>query len=118
MENVRGMLNKSEEIMQDFSTNLINYKTTIFMLNAKEFGVPQHRERVFILGTNDKNLDVNEIRDELLSTKVGDFIPISQALDFLPKLGNKEQKSAYLENDISGTNLQTNWSGVQLGMSI
>ena len=38
MENVRGMLNKSDEIMQDFSTNLINYKTTIFMLNAKEFG--------------------------------------------------------------------------------
>ena len=102
MENVRGMLNKSEEIMQDFSTNLIKYKTTIFMLNAKEFGVPQHRERVFILGTNDKNFDVNEIRDELLNIKVGDFIPISQALEFLPKLGNKEQKSAYLENDISG----------------
>jgi DNA (cytosine-5)-methyltransferase 1 len=102
MENVRGMLNKSEEIMQDFSTNLKNYKTTIFMLNAKEFGVPQHRERVFILGTNDKNLNVNEIRDELLNTKEEDFIPISQALEFLPKLGNKEQKSAYIENDNSG----------------
>lgn len=102
MENVRGMLNKSEEIMQDFSTKLINYDATIFMLNAKDFGVPQHRERVFILGTNDKNLDINEIRDELLNTKVTEFIPISQALEFLPKLGNKEQKSAYLENDVSG----------------
>ena len=28
----------------------------------------------------------------LLSTKVGDYIPISQAIEFLPKLGNKSQK--------------------------
>ena len=75
MENVRGMLNKSDEIMQDFQQILSTIKQHLYV-NAKEFGVPQHRERVFILGTNDKDLDVNEIRDELLSAVAGDYIPI------------------------------------------
>jgi len=114
MENVRGMLNKSKEIMDDFSKNLTNYRATIFLLNAKEFGVPQHRERVFILGTNDKNIEVDAIRDELLDVKAVDFTPISQALQFLPILGNKEEKNSYIENDISGYKFTNKfkWSSV------
>ena len=96
MENVRGMLNKSEEIMI-FQQILSTIKQQSYV-KCKRIWSSSTQRKGFYTEQMIK-IDVNEIRDELLSTK-GDFIPISQALDFLPKLGNKEQKSAYLENDI------------------
>ncbi len=109
MENVRGMLNKGDEIMDDFSNKLgHNYQTTIFMLNAKEFGLPQHRERVFLIGTKDKNVDLNEVKEELLNTKAEEHIPIKDALYGLPKLGNKEKKGGYVENDSVGYKFRIN----------
>ena len=109
MENVRGMLNKGDEIMDDFSNKLgHNYQTTIFMLNAKEFGLPQHRERVFLIGTKDKNVDLNQVKEELLNTKKQEHIPIKDALYGLPKLGNKEKKGGYVENDSVGYKFRIN----------
>ena len=103
MENVRGMLNKSDEIMDDFSSKLGNqYETTIFLLNAKEFGLPQHRERVFLLGTKYKDVEVNDIADELMGIEINSHTPLKQALHNLPKLGNKDKKGGYIENDIVG----------------
>ncbi len=57
MENVRGLLNgKNEkgesviEIIRD-TFHKIGYTTVIWELNAANYGVPQNRERVFIVGT-------------------------------------------------------------------
>ncbi len=53
-ENVRGLLysyNKSslETVLRDFSN--LRYEVTFALYKAVEFGVPQRRERVFIVGT-------------------------------------------------------------------
>lgn len=58
MENVKGLLgrkNASGEKVIDIITNTfreLDYKVEIWILNAAEYGVPQIRERVFIVGNN------------------------------------------------------------------
>ena len=61
LENVKGMLNWAggkameainEEFTQEFfhEGNSYNYKVSYQVLKASDFGVPQHRERVFVVG--------------------------------------------------------------------
>ena len=53
-ENVKGLLNKNNEesfatIMRDF--NSLGYEVSYALYHAADYGVPQGRERVFIVGT-------------------------------------------------------------------
>jgi DNA (cytosine-5)-methyltransferase 1 len=51
MENVKGMSKKIDEISKDFKKYLGNdYSFSYSLLNAKDFGLPQNRERFFIIG--------------------------------------------------------------------
>ncbi|MBE5746499.1 MAG: DNA cytosine methyltransferase [Clostridiales bacterium] len=51
MENVKGMLNKIDEILIDIKTYLGNeYDVAFDVFNAKNFGVPQNRERLIVIG--------------------------------------------------------------------
>lgn len=55
-ENVKGLLTKNhrsslEKVISDFSD--LNYKVTYNLYHAADFGVPQTRERVFIIGTQE-----------------------------------------------------------------
>ena len=57
-ENVKGLLMKShahdlESVVKDFSS--LGYYVTIKLYNAADFGVPQTRERVFIVGVSDSS---------------------------------------------------------------
>lgn len=57
-ENVKGLLMKShahdlESVVKDFSS--LGYHVTIRLYNAADFGVPQTRERVFIVGVADSS---------------------------------------------------------------
>lgn len=63
-ENVKGILNLDrgkvfEKIIKDFSAAGYNCKHAL--LNAANYGVPQSRERVFIIGVR-KDLDVNNLQ--------------------------------------------------------
>ncbi|TCS61599.1 DNA cytosine methyltransferase [Varunaivibrio sulfuroxidans] len=55
MENVKalGKLAKFEDVRREIIRRMRNagYQTTVHILNAKDFGVPQSRERVFFIGT-------------------------------------------------------------------
>ena len=60
MENVKGILSMRNEKKQlvieeikDIASNL-GYKVSVFKLNACDFGVPQKRERVFVIGHKSK----------------------------------------------------------------
>ena len=55
-ENVKGLLTKNhksslEKVISDFSA--LNYKVTYKLYHAADFGVPQTRDRVFIIGTKE-----------------------------------------------------------------
>ena len=63
MENVKGMLPVAEQVKEDFEN--IGYSVVYHMLNAKDYGVPQNRERLIYIGNN-IGVDGNKIFEEIL----------------------------------------------------
>lgn len=74
-ENVKGILSKrhveaKEEILQELSSAGDGYNLSVGLLNAKDFEVPQERERVFFIGFR-KDLNIKFDFDEFLKkTKI------------------------------------------------
>jgi len=102
MENVKGMLNKIDEIINDFE-NILEGKYNIFpaVLNAKDFGIPQNRERLFVIG-NRINVDTKHLIDCINKKKRSPFT-LENAISNLPPLGVKTIKNnSSIENDIVG----------------
>ena len=122
MENVKGILSRKNadgESVIDIIQNAfedIEYKTQIWELNAAEYGVPQLRERVFIVGNR---LGITEIRQPVKthfwveqneSFNSDDFdnpspaITVWDALSDLPVLnaGDGEEKQSYVTEPQTG----------------
>lgn len=59
LENVKGLVNhqrgKTLETILNVLQNDLGYKVQYQILNAKNFGVPQNRERIYIVGFKEKN---------------------------------------------------------------
>lgn len=113
MENVPGMLSMEtpegrpviQEIQDRF--NSIGYKTEYKKLLSSNYGVPQNRERVIILGTrldngelkfperthigDEDNFKLNEIGRKKLKQKV----TVAEAISDLPKLKPGQKKNDY-----------------------
>ena len=77
------------EIDKDFGYD-IEYQ----VLNAVDFGVPQYRERVFIIGTRK---DLNLKWDWKFDQKKSDKMTIEEAISDLPVIGEDEIKTDYVE---------------------
>ena len=73
MENVKGMLSVAEQVKDDFRN--IGYSVECHILNAKDYGVPQNRERLIYIGNN-KGIDNEEIFNKIfeLSKKILNFV--------------------------------------------
>ncbi len=111
MENVKGMMNKSNEILDNFKETLGNdYTIEITLLNAKNFGIPQNRERVFVIGSRVKNAPALGIVSDLLKTQ-DNFKKkhLKDALFGLPELEPKRMKNTRgVENDKIGYKFRKN----------
>ncbi len=108
MENVKGMAKKMEEILDDFHNKLgLEYDIEYKILNAKDFGVPQNRERLIVIG-NRIGIKSSQIFDEIESCKKSKIVTLGTAILDLPKLQpNKlknnteyeDEKCGYFERD-------------------
>jgi len=101
MENVKGILHKANEIIKDFED--IGYKVNFKIINSKNYGIPQNRERVFFIGSNlrDSEKKINKIFNLIESKKKNTIIHLSDALWGLRKLKAlpKKNKTSFESNE-------------------
>ena len=76
-ENVKGLLNHDkgntfEVIKATFDE--LGYKYSYKVLNAKDYGMAQHRERIFVVGFKDKSIDFEFPTTIPLEHKMQDFL--------------------------------------------
>lgn len=76
LENVEGLVTHDEG--RTFKTIIQcleeNYKVSARVLNAKDFGVPQDRKRIYILGVKKNRRKVNLDSFQVFSSTVGDIL--------------------------------------------
>lgn len=103
MENVKGMAKKIDEILEDFYTKLgQQYNIEYRILNAKDFGVPQNRERLIVIG-NKIGIDSKLIFEDIEKFKRTDITPLKDAISDLPALKpNKLKNNTTYEDDNCG----------------
>lgn len=92
MENVARMVshNKGQTIKQivnNFSD--IGYDVDYKVLQAADYGVPQKRQRIFVIGTR-KDLDIEFNFPKPMLTE-DNYITVEEAINDLPKLKNGEE---------------------------
>lgn len=101
MENVKGMLSVADQVIDDFKS--IGYNVVAKILNAKDFGVPQNRERLIYIGNRigiDNNLVFKEIEDYRKTIKPA---VLSDALFNLRELqASKNRNATDVDTELSG----------------
>ena len=103
IENVKGMLTMQrgkifEEIIKIFSdSNLLDgkpYNINYRVIRAVEFGIPQKRERLVILGTTIKNVDFNITWDNTVNDIKADFPSYFDMVSIQDAIGNLGKATA------------------------
>lgn len=93
MENVKGMMNKIDEIKQNFTEYLGDeYQSDYALLRAQDYGVPQNRERFIMIG-NRVGVSPKKIFEEIYKHKRPSFV-LKDALIGLPHLVAKKEKGS------------------------
>lgn len=78
LENVKGLTNHDKgrtfKIMLDILENKLGYMVFSKVLNAKNFGLPQNRERIMIVGFKNHDIKFNFPNDTNIETKLGNIL--------------------------------------------
>jgi DNA (cytosine-5)-methyltransferase 1 len=101
MENVANIVSMGQGIVKDTiikDFQNLGYKVVCQVLNASEFGVPQKRERVFILGFRDLK-DYLSFSFPQTSTLNGAKIALKHVID---KKANKDEKWFFSQRAVDG----------------
>lgn len=123
-ENVPGMLNHDKgntwEVIKEVFYSL-DYKIFWDVLNAKDYGIPQDRRRLFVVGFKDNSVEFKFPKKKELTTSMFDFLEKEiPAKHYLGKKGfefvtnPKYKNRARINHDIIQTqkaNQQFNWNG-------
>lgn len=77
LENVKGLINHNKGDTFNSIKNVLNemgYKIFYQVLNARDFGVPQNRERIYIVCFRDNNIDFKFPEPPKIRTTVGSIL--------------------------------------------
>lgn len=104
MENVPGMRHKIKEIEKDIESYTgTDYRYTELRINAKDIGIPQHRDRFFLIG-NRVGLNNSEIGVNIIHNSYGNRkYKLKDAIEDLPQLNvNPKKNQTSYEDDECG----------------
>lgn len=106
MENVKGMQSVSSQVIEDFES--IGYSVTCRVLNAKDYGVPQNRERLIFIGNRigvNNEIVFNEIEES--SKKIPYFV-LGDAIEGLrPLKASREKNATKKDSTASGRKIES-----------
>ena len=125
-ENVKGLINHDngntfETIKATFDE--LGYKYYFQVLNAKNYGMPQHRERIFVVGFKDKTVDFQFPESITLEHKMQDFLEDytdskyylkEKGVKFVTSSKNRNKRYTQINGEIAlcqKANQQFNWHG-------
>ena len=97
-ENVKGLFSyKKGNIFRQLQEifEKIGYELSINLVNALNYGVPQSRERIFIIGYK-KGLNYSFPKSSHAKKTIRKPVTISDAISDLPKIKNNENSAKYL----------------------
>lgn len=125
-ENVKGLINHDEGrtwlVVQDVFKQL-GYKISSQLMNSKDYGIPQHRERIFVVGIRDKTENFEFPRKIDLAHTMQDFLEDfteskyylkNKGVKFVTKSWNRQKKYTQINGEIAlcqKANQQFNWHG-------
>ena len=125
-ENVKGLLSHDEgktwKVVQAVFKQL-GYKFSFQTLNSKDYGIPQHRERIFVVGFKDEKISFEFPSKVALEHSMQDFLEDyidskyylkSKGVKFVTSTWNRQKKYTQINGDVAlcqKANQQFNWHG-------
>ncbi len=125
-ENVKGLINhnkgKTFEIIKATFDEL-GYKYSYKVINAKDYGMPQHRERIFVVGFRDHTIDFIFPKCIKLEHTMQDFLEDfidskyylkEKGIKFVTSSKNRKKRYTQINGEIAicqKANQQFNWHG-------
>jgi len=125
-ENVKGLINHDEgrtwAVVQDVFKQL-GYKIYSQLMNSKDYGIPQHRERIFVIGFKDHSVAfefpekiplIHTMQDFLEDYTDTKYYLKDKGIKFVTKSWNRQKKYTQINGDIAlcqKANQQFNWHG-------
>ncbi|MFY7729005.1 MAG: DNA cytosine methyltransferase [Flavobacterium sp.] len=125
-ENVKGLVNhdggNTFKIIKETFKEL-GYRFKYRLLNSKDFGIPQHRERIFVVGFRDDSIDFEFPEPIPLEYKMQDFLEDftdtkyylkEKGIKFVTSTKNRNKRYTQINGDIAlcqKANQQFNWHG-------
>jgi DNA (cytosine-5)-methyltransferase 1 len=120
-ENVKGLLSMQkgaviDMIVDDFKS--IGYSVDYKLLKASDYGVPQHRERVFIIGNRldlDNKFPKRTHGDKDLFNKLKPYVSTKEAIGYLKNIRVRDKefnlKDKKIYNHVARTNVSDKFWG-------
>lgn len=107
MENVKGMIGVSNQVKEDFIK--IGYAVECCVFNAKDFGVPQNRERLIYIGNRlgiDNVLIIEKIHQVAKQSKK--YVLRDALFGLRPLQASRERNATECTSDSSGGKIEAN----------
>jgi DNA (cytosine-5)-methyltransferase 1 len=125
-ENVKGLTNhdngRTWSVVKSVFEEL-GYKINSKILNSKDYGIPQHRERIFVVGIKDKKFNFSFPSKIQLDRRMQDFLEDfidskyylkEKGIKFVTSSKNKTKRYTQINGEVmlcQKANQQFNWHG-------